>query len=141
MWKVPLTFIFIDLRRTLTHSSINRKVMFALWHYGITEPLVNVQCYRGIYSNSKRKYSDDGGNIMDSDPFEVSTDILQDEVLTPFLSIILVDYLLETKQATLDLDLGVVNHPCHSRRYHCYPVQKCSTSTSLIISIRIRSDH
>ena len=47
----------------------------------------------------------DDGNIMDSDPFEVSTDILQDEVLAPFLSIILVDYLLKMKKATLDLDL------------------------------------
>ena len=53
------------------------------------------------------------GNI--SEPFEVSTGVLQGDVLAPFLSIILVDYLL--KKATSDLDSGAVTHPRLSRRY------------------------
>ena len=50
----------------------------------------------------------DDGN-MDSDPFEVSTDILQDEVLAPFLSIILVDYLLKMKKANSSLPLKTLS--------------------------------
>ena len=53
------------------------------------------------------------GNI--SEPFEVSTGVLQGDVLAPFLFIILVDYLL--KKATSDLDSGAVTHPRRSRRY------------------------
>ena len=50
-----------------------------------------------------------------SDPFEASTGVLQGDVLSPFLFIILVDSLL--KKATSDLDSGVVTHPRRSRRY------------------------
>ena len=53
------------------------------------------------------------GNI--SEPFEVSTGVLQGDVLELFLFIILVDYLL--KKATSDLDSGAVTHPRRSRRY------------------------
>ena len=53
------------------------------------------------------------GNI--SDPFEVSTGVLQGDVQAPFLFIILVDYLL--KKVTSDLDSGVVTHPHRSRSY------------------------
>ena len=53
------------------------------------------------------------GNIFD--PFEVSTGVLQGDVHTPFLFIILVDYVL--KKATSNLDSGVVKHPRHSKRY------------------------
>ena len=50
-----------------------------------------------------------------TDPFEVSTGVLQGEVLAPFLFIILVDYLL--KKATSDLDSRVITYPRRSRRY------------------------
>ena len=53
------------------------------------------------------------GNI--SNPFEVSTGVLQGDVLVPFLFVILVDYSL--KKAASDLDSGVVTHPRRSRRY------------------------
>ena len=85
--------------------------MFAvLRHYVIPEPLVNT--IGALYNNSKSAIMVDG-NI--SEPFEVSTGVLQGDVLAPFLFIILVDYLL--KKATSDLDSGAVTHPRRSRRY------------------------
>ena len=53
------------------------------------------------------------GNI--SNPFEVSTGVLQGDVLAPFLFIILVDFLMKT--STSGLDSGVVTHPRRSRRH------------------------
>lgn len=53
------------------------------------------------------------GNISES--VDVSTGVLQGDVLPPFLFIIVVDYLL--KKATAGLDSGVVTHPRQSRRY------------------------
>ena len=110
-YQLPLTVTFIDFKKVF--DSINWKAMFAvLRHYGIPEPLVNA--IGALYNNSKSAVVVDG-NISDS--FEVSTGVLQGDVLAPFLFIILVDYLL--KKATSDLDSGVVTHP---RRIRCYPV-------------------
>ena len=108
-YQLPLTVTFSDFKKAF--DSINRKVMFAvLRHYGIPEPLVNA--IGAPYNNSKSAVMVDG-NI--SEPFEVSTGVLQGDVLAPFLFIILVDYLL--KKATSDLDSGAVTHPRRSRRY------------------------
>ena len=49
-----------------------------------------------------------------SDPFDVTTGVLQGDVLAPFLFIILVDYLLGK---TSGPDSGVVTCPRQSRRY------------------------
>ena len=106
--QFPLTVTFIDFKKAF--DSINRKVMFAvLRHYGIPEVVVNA--VSALYNNSKSAVMVDG-NI--SDPFEVSTGVLQGDVLAPFLFIIL-DFLM--KKATADLDSGVVTHPRRSRRY------------------------
>ena len=108
-YQLPLTVTFIDFKKAF--DSINRKVMFAvLRHYGLPEPLVNAT--GALYNNSKSAVMVEG-NV--SDPFEVSTGVLQGDVLAPFLFIILVDYLL--KKATSDLDSGVVTHPRRSRHY------------------------
>ena len=50
-----------------------------------------------------------------SDPFDVTTGVLQGDVLAPFLFVVLVDYLL--KKVTPQLDSGVVTHPRRSRRH------------------------
>ena len=77
--------------------------MFAvLRHYGIPEAVVNA--ISTLYNNSKSAVMVDG-NI--SDPFEVSTGVLQGDVLAPFLFIVLVDYML--KKVTSDVDTGIVN--------------------------------
>lgn len=49
-----------------------------------------------------------------SEPFDVTTGVLQGNALAPFLSIILVDYLLGK---ALGLDSGVVTCPRQWRRY------------------------
>ena len=83
--------------------------MFAvLRHYGI--PVAVVNAISALYINSKSAVLVNG-NI--SDPFEVSTGVLQGDVLAPFLFIILFDYLM--RKATSDLDSGVEAHPLRSR--------------------------
>ena len=81
-----------------------------LRHYGIPEAVVNAISV--LYKNSKRAVMVDGGL---SDPFDITTGVLQGDVLAPFLFVVLVDYLL--KKATSQLDSGVVTHPRRSRRH------------------------
>ena len=72
--------------------------MFAvLQHYGI--PVAVVNSISALYINSLVAVLVDR-NI--SDPFEVSTKVLQGDVLAPFLCIVLVDY--HMRKATSDLD-------------------------------------
>ena len=85
--------------------------MFAvLRHYGIPEAVVNAISV--LCKNSKSAVMVDG-NL--SDPFDVTTGVLQGDVLAAFLFVVLVDYLL--KKATSQLDSGVVTHPRRSRRH------------------------
>ena len=85
--------------------------MFAvLRHHGIPETVVNAISV--LYKNSKSAVMADG-NL--SDPFDVTTGVLQGDVLAPFLFVVLVDYLL--KKATSQLDSGVVTHSLSSRRH------------------------
>ena len=108
-YQLPLTVTFIDFKKAF--DSIDRRVMFAvLRHYGIPEAVVNA--ISTLYKNSESAVMVDG-NI--SAPFEVSTGVLQGDVLAPFLFIIMVDFLL--KKATSDNDSGIVTHPRRSRRF------------------------
>ena len=84
--------------------------MFAVLRHYIPEAVVNAISV--LYKNSKSAVMVDRGL---SDPFDVTTGVLQGDVLAPFLSVVLVDYLL--KKATSQLDSGVVTHPRHSRRH------------------------
>ena len=107
-YQPPLVVTFIDFKKAF--DSINRKVMFAvLRHYGIPEAVVNAISV--LYKNSKSAVMDGGL----SDPFDVTTGVLQGDVLAPFLFVVLVDYLL--KKTTSQLDSGVVTHPRRSRRH------------------------
>ena len=108
-YQLPLAVTFIDFKKSF--DCINKKVMFSvLRHYGIPENVVNAISV--LYNNSKSAVMVDG-NI--SDPFDVSTGVLQGDVLAPFLFVILVDYLL--KKATSELDSGVLTHPRRSSRH------------------------
>ena len=110
-YQLPLVVTFIDFKKAF--DSINRKVMFAvLPHYGIPEAVVNAIRLSVLYKNSKSAVMVDGGL---SDPFDVTTGVLQGDVLAPFLFVVLVDYLL--KKATSQLDSGVVTHPRRCRRH------------------------
>ena len=108
-YQLPLTITFIDFKKAF--DSIKRSVMFAiLRHYGIPEVIVNA--IRVLYDNSKSAVMVDG-NITDS--FQVTTGVLQGDVLAPFLFIILIDYLM--KKATDDTTSGVITHPRQPRRH------------------------
>ena len=108
-YQLPLVVTFIDFKKAF--DSINRNVMFAvLRHYGIPEAVVNAISV--LYTNSKSAVMVDGGL---SDPFDITTGVLQGDVLAPFLFVVLVDYLL--KRATSQLDSGAVTHPRRSRRH------------------------
>ena len=65
-----------------------------------------------LYRNSRSAVMVDGSI---SDLFEVSTGVLQEDVLAHFLFIILIDFLLTN--ATSGIDSRVVTHPRCSRRY------------------------
>ena len=71
----------------------------ALRHYEIPEAVVNAVSALMVDENI-------------SDPFEVSTGVMQGDVSAPFLFIILVDFLM--KKSTPGLDSGVVTHPRRS---------------------------
>ena len=71
-----------------------------------------VNAISALYNNFKSAMMVNG-NI--SDPFEVSTGVLQGEDLAPFFLIILVDF--PVKKATSSLDSGFVTHPGRSRRH------------------------
>ena len=108
-YQLPLTITFIDFKKAF--DSINRKMMFSvLRHYGIPESIVNA--IRVLYTNSQSAVLVDG-NV--SDPFLVTTGVLQGDVLAPFLFIVLIDYLMT--MATEGTDSGVETHPRRSRRY------------------------
>jgi len=107
--QLPLNVTFIDFKKAF--DSINRRVMFAvLRHYGIPEPVVNA--IRVLYDNSRSAVVVDGSI---SEPFDVTTGVLQGDVLAPFIFVILVDYLM--LKATNGADSGVVTHPRRSRRH------------------------
>ena len=106
--QLPLTVTFVDFKKAF--DSINRSVMFSvLRHYGIPQAVVNA--IEVLYTNSSSAVMVDGGI---SKPFDVSTGVLQGDVLAPFIFIILVDYLLGKAAGP---DCGVVTHPRQSRRY------------------------
>ena len=79
-----------------------------LRHYGIPE--VIVKAIDVLYNNPKSALMVDG-NL--SDPFQVTTWVLQGAVLAPFLFIVLIDYLM--RRATENTESGVVTNPRHSR--------------------------
>ena len=66
---------------------------------------------QAFYINSSSAVMVDGG-ITES--FDVTTRMLQDDVFTPFLFIIVVDHLLGN---TCEADSGAVTHPRQSRQY------------------------
>jgi len=107
--QLPLVVTFIDFKKAF--DSINRRVMFCiLRHYGIPAPVVNA--IQALYKNTRSAVLVDG-NL--SDTFDVTTGVLQGDVLAPFLFIIVVDYLLS--KVTAGTDVGVETHPRRSRRY------------------------
>jgi exonuclease III len=83
---IPLFVTFIDFKKAF--DSIDRDMMFAiLRHYGIPQKIVSA--IRVLYDDSKSRVYVDG---QLSEPFDISTGVLQGDVLAPFLFIIVIDY-------------------------------------------------
>ena len=83
---IPLFITFIDFKKAF--DSIDRDMMFAiLLHYGI--PPIIVKAIRVLYDNSSSRVFING---QVSEPFDITTGVLQGDVLAPFLFIIVIDY-------------------------------------------------
>ena len=81
-----LSVTFIDFKKAF--DSIDRDMMFAiLLHYGIPEQIV--KAIRVLYDHSASRVCVDG---QVSEPFDITTGVLQGDVLAPFLFIIVIDY-------------------------------------------------
>ena len=107
-YQLPLIVTFVDFKKAF--DSINRSMMFSiLRHYGIPQTLVDA--IQVLYTNSSSAVMVDGSL---SASFNVTTGVLQGDVLAPFLFIILVDYLLGKAS---EPDTGVMTCPRKSSRY------------------------
>ncbi len=94
---IPLFVTFIDFKKAF--DSIYRDMMFAiLRHYGIPEKIVTE--IRVLYDESTCQVFLKG---QLSGPFDITTGVLQGDVLAPFLFIIVIDYI--SKQSAGDFDI------------------------------------
>jgi len=98
--QIPLFITFIDFKKAF--DSIDRDMMFAiLRHYGIPEKIVSA--IRALYDNSKSQVYVNG---QFSEPFDVTTGVLQGDVLAPFLFIIVIDYISKLSEG----EFGFITH-------------------------------
>ena len=98
--NIPLYITFIDFKKAF--DSIDRDMMFAiLRHYGIPQKIVDA--IRILYDNSKSQVYVDGKL---SEPFQITTGVLQGDVLAPFLFIIVIDYISKLSEK----DFGYITH-------------------------------
>jgi hypothetical protein len=96
----PLFITFIDFKKAF--DSVDRDMMFAiLRHYGIPEKIVNA--IRVLYDHSTSRVYVDG---QTSQPFDITTGVLQGDVLAPFLFIIVIDYISKRSAG----DHGFITH-------------------------------
>jgi hypothetical protein len=101
---LPLYITFIDFKKAF--DSIDRDMMFAiLRHYGVPEKIV--KAIRVLYDNSTSRIYIDGQH---SEPFNITTGVLQGDVLAPFLFIIVIDYITKRSAA----DFGYITHKGNS---------------------------
>ena len=98
--QLPLFITYVDFKKAF--DSIDRSMMFAiLRHYGI--PAKIVDAIRVLYDKSTSQVFIKG---QLSEPFDITTGVLQGDVLAPFLFIIVIDYV--SKKAAGDF--GFLTH-------------------------------
>jgi len=98
--SLPLFLTFIDFKKAF--DSVDRDMMFAiLRHYGI--PLKIVDAIRVLYDNSTSRVYVEG---QTSELFNITTGVLQGDVLAPFLFIIVIDYISKRSAG----DSGIQTH-------------------------------
>ena len=108
-YQLPLVVTFVDFREAF--GSIGGGVMFAvLRHCGIPDAVVDTV---SVLCRNSRGAVVVGGGL--SGPFDVTSGVLQGDVLAPFLFVVLVDCLL--RGATSQLGSGVVARPRRSGRH------------------------
>ncbi len=83
---LPLYITFVDFKEAF--DSIDRPMMFAiLRHYGIPQKIIDA--IRVLYDGSTSQVYLEG---QLSEPFAVTTGVLQGDILAPFLFIIVINY-------------------------------------------------
>ncbi len=98
--KLPIFITFIDFKKAF--DSIDRPMMFAiLRHYGIPEKIV--EGIRVLYDKCSTQVFLKG---QLSESFNVTTGVLQGDVLAPFLFIIVIDYISSQSAG----DFGYLTH-------------------------------
>ena len=90
--QLPLVATFVDFRKAF--DSINREMLFKIMLlYGIPDRIVAAT--RKLYDNSKATVVVNG---KASDPFNVTTGVLQGDTLAPFLFIMVIDYVMSNSE-------------------------------------------
>ena len=113
---IPLFITFIDFMKAF--DSIDREMMFAiLRHYGIPEQIV--AGIRVLYDESTSRVYVEGEF---SEAFQITTGVLQGDVLAPFLFIIVIDYISIQSEA----DFGYVTHKASAPRTSHRPTRSSS---------------
>ncbi|CAH8459102.1 unnamed protein product [Schistosoma turkestanicum] len=89
-WNSPLYINFIDYEKAF--DSVDRKTLWRLLrHYGVPEKIVNI--IRNSYDGFNCKIVH-GGQLTDS--FEVKTGVRQGCLLSPFLFLLVIDWIMKT---------------------------------------------
>ena len=117
--NIPLSATFIDFKKAF--DSIDRDMMFAiLRHYGIPQQIVDA--IRTLYDGSSSQVYVQG---QLSNKFNITTGILQGDVLAPFLFIIVIDYISNLAAG----DTGYLTHTGSSST-NTRPIRAGSTRAS-----------
>ena len=125
----------IDFKKAF--DSINRDRMFAiLRHHGILERIVTA--IKTIYTNSKSMVTI---NNKYSAPFNITTGILQGDVLAPYLFILVIDYVM--CRAEEEVKTGFTTHPQQTRRLHGFKINDLdfADDMALIEELLERAQH
>lgn len=92
-WKSPLYINFIDYEKAF--DSVDRESLWKLMrHYGIPEKFISL--IRGTYQDMKCRVAH-AGQLSDS--FEVKTGVRQGCILSPFLFLLAIDWIMKTTTA------------------------------------------
>ena len=109
--QLPLVVTFVDFKKAF--DSINREMLFNIMQlYGT--PLAIISATRKLYDNSKATVLVNGKS---SEPFNITTGVLQGDTLAPFLFIMVMDYVL----SNCEEDHGFT-YELHKSRRHPDPV-------------------